>query len=258
MIRSSEQHRGRERGPQHERPSHEDRMRELTRMYQQGIDRRSIPVMWTIRDQEGRKLEEDVAVQTGEIDIEGVPKDDDRIWNTRTDSGLITVGRTEMITKEMSGCLTVFVQGATNDRKPLSAMIHLTPRSNLAWGNHREKSQQPHSEDQRQRAAKQIADSLREANLNFDGARVKLISNKGQETSARDIYNGYEERRLKEKRDELAELLKDEGLSAEQIENPPDLKYTTLYFHPDKPDEITAIGTDRKTGKLKVVELNIE
>ncbi len=216
------------------------RIREL---YEAGWHRRTLPFMPEVTDPRGGTMEKIVRARPGDIEVEETPETDRSIRTVKTGTGLVVVGESELMTKELTGCQAVFVRGKTKDGKPLTSLFHLTPTSKLSWGSFRHEDDDARwGHEYRERTSEKLARSLEAAGADQDSLAVYLLRTAGDPPKQR--YWGYSEDRLREKSDDLRRELEKRGLQTREMAPLP-LEVMTVHWSPEAPDEIFAVGEKR-------------
>lgn len=205
---------------------------------------RRLPFMPAVVASDGLELEKRVNTAPGTAEVEKVEAKDGLIRSVRTGTGCIALGGAEMMTKELTGCMGVLVRGRSKDGKPLSALFHMTPTTKLAWGNFRNQDDEERwGHDIRVRLPAAIAEALVESGADLANCDAALIRTAGFPPNP-DKYNGYAENRLMEKTTDLAAGFAACGLKTRVIEPLP-METATIYWSPDAPEEILAVGEER-------------
>ena len=215
--------------------------------------RRSFPFMPEVVGPDGYKMEKSTGAVPGSATTEKVADTDHVIRSIRTGTGYIAEGTPEMVTKELTGCLGVFVFGKMKDAKPVSALFHMTPTTSLSWGNFaREQDEKLWGKDTRKRMSGAIIEALEEVGADISSCQVILIRTAGYPPNPK-RYEGYGEDHQREKELDLIANFESHGLRAKALE-PLLMETATVYWTPEAPEEIYAVGEKRMTSPLGGVE----
>ncbi len=220
------------------------RRERIVELYKRGWNGgRRFPFMPEAVDETGRSMEKTMNAPPGRTAVENVDGEDGIIRNIRTGTGYIAIGSTEMMTKELTGCMGVIVLGKTKDGQPLSALFHMTPTTKLSWGNFRQEDDDSRwGHDTRGRIAGVIVEELAAAGADLETCQASLVRTAGFPPHGR--YHGYDEKHLQEKTADLAAQFAARGLRTEAL---PSLlmESATVYWNPKAPDELLAVGEKR-------------
>lgn len=205
---------------------------------------RRFPFMPEVVAADGSGLEKSTEAQPGSAKVENVEAKDGLIRSVRTGTGYIALGGAEMMTKELTGCMGVLVRGSSVDGKPLSALFHMTPTTKLAWGNFkRQDDEERWGHDIRVRLPAAIVESLVESGADLANCDAALIRTAGFPPNAAH-YNGYTEDHQQEKTADLIKGFEAAGLKTNAVEPLP-METATIYWNPEAPDELLAVGEER-------------
>ncbi len=217
----------------------------LVSAFTEGLRSGSLPFVRELKNSQGERL---LVQRTAVGRIEIFKGTGEGILEIPTDGGAVLEGTREILTHELTGCLACFVFGEDREGRPLSGLIHLTPSSQISWGNYRHKRDDDQwGPDRRNHAAETIASALESVQADPKKTTLLFLGNEGGEPMP--SYWGYAENEQQKKREDLARLVREKGF---QTVVAPPLPFVTasLFWSPDQPREIFAVGEHAATRQV--------